>query len=73
MLDLAHWRIHTPNVEDMLQAIDLHQAYTLSFWDAMVIQCAARLGCKRLISEDLSHGHIYGDVEVINPFLESDC
>ena len=66
--DLSRWRTHLPEVRDLLQAIDFQQAYSISFWDAMVLQSAARLGCKQLLSEDLSHGQIYGEVQVINPF-----
>ena len=66
--DLAHWRAHSPESTDLLQAIDLSQTHQLSFWDAMVVQSAAHLGCKRLLSEDLSDGQVYGNVRVINPF-----
>ena len=68
--DLAQWRMHSPDIGDLLQAIELLQRYSLSFWDAMVLQSAARLKCTRLFSEDLGHGQIYGDVQVINPFDE---
>jgi predicted nucleic acid-binding protein len=67
--DLTQWHIHVPEASDLLEAIDLHMAYQLSFWDAMVLQSAARLDCKQLLSEDLSHGQSYGDVQVINPFI----
>ena len=70
--DLSRWRTHLPEVRDLLQAIDFQQAYSISFWDAMVLQSAARLGCKQLLSEDLSHGQVYGDIQVINPFKVSD-
>ena len=66
--DFSQWQVHIPEVGDVLQAIDLQQAYALSFWDAMVIQSTIRLGCKQVISEDLSHGQIYAGVQVINPF-----
>ena len=66
--DLAHWRIHVPEAKDVLQAIDFQQTFQLSFWDAMVVQSAARLGCAQLLSEDLSNGETYGEVQVINPF-----
>jgi predicted nucleic acid-binding protein len=69
LADLATWRLHSPEASDLLQAIDLQQHYKLSFWDAMVVQSAARLGCKQIFSEDLSDGQNYGDVKVINPFL----
>jgi len=66
--DLAQWRLHTPKASDLLQAIDLQQNYQLAFWDAQVIQSATSLSCKQLLSEDLNHGQIYGEVQVINPF-----
>ena len=70
--DLAHWRLHAPEASDLLHAIDLQQSYQLAFWDALVVQSAASLGCKQLLSEDLNHGQVYGDVKVINPFRETD-
>lgn len=69
--DLAHWRLHTPEASDLLQAIDLQQSYQLAFWDAMIIQSASCLGCRQLISEDLTHGQVFGEVQVVNPFKES--
>jgi predicted nucleic acid-binding protein len=69
--DLAHWRVHNPDSEDVLQAIDTQIQYSLSFWDAMIVRSAARMGCKKLISEGLSHGKRIGSVQIIDPFLES--
>ncbi len=37
--DLAHWRVHTPEVSDLLQALEFQERYSLSFRDAMVIPC----------------------------------
>jgi len=68
--DLTHWRLHAPKASDLLQAIDLQQIYQLAFWDALVVQSAASLSCKQLFSEDLNHGQVYGEVQVINPFME---
>jgi predicted nucleic acid-binding protein len=68
--DLANWRYHSPETSDLLEAIEFQQEYGLSFWDALILQSAARLGCRRLISEDLIHGQIFGKVRVINPFME---
>lgn len=70
--DLAQWRLHAPVTIDLLQAIDLQRDLQLSFWDAQVLQSAASLGCKQLLSEDLSHEQAYGGVQVINPFKELD-
>jgi predicted nucleic acid-binding protein len=68
--DLAHWRIHTPDTTDLLRAIDLQQECQVSFWDAMILQSASRLGCTQLYSEDFSHGQSYAGVRVVNPFLK---
>ncbi len=71
LADLAHWRLHIPEISDLLQAIDFKQDYRLSFWDAMIVQSASHMGCKQLLSEDLGHEQKYGDVQVINPFKGS--
>jgi predicted nucleic acid-binding protein len=70
--DLVEWHLHVPGPDDLLQAIDLHHNHQLAFWDAQVIQSAASLGCKQLLSEDLIHGQHYGPVQVIDPFKEMD-
>ncbi len=70
--DLAQWRLHAPQASDLLQAIDLQRDYQLSLWDAQIVQSAASLGCKQLLSEDLNHGQMYGEVQVVNPFKEMD-
>jgi predicted nucleic acid-binding protein len=72
LADLAQWRLHAPKTSDLLQAIDLQRDYQLSFWDAQIVQSAASLGCRQLLSEDLNHGQAYGEVKVINPFRETD-
>ncbi len=68
---LGTWRIHSPTVEDLQGAISIQTRYDLSFWDAMVIRSANRLGCQTLWSEDLNAGQFYGDVQVVNPFADS--
>ena len=70
--DLAHWRLHSPQPSDLLQVIDFQQGHQLAVWDAQVVQSAASLGCKQLLSEDLHHGQVYSGVQVINPFRELD-
>jgi predicted nucleic acid-binding protein len=65
---LSAWRIFSPQVSDLLAAIDLHERYQISFWDALVIRSAQQTGCKVLWSEDLSSGQDYDGVKVVNPF-----
>ncbi len=67
--DLAHWRVHAPNADDVLGAVGLQQRLRVSFWDAMVLWSAQQLGCATLWSEDLSPAQDYLGVRVVNPFL----
>ncbi len=69
--DLSQWRVHAPESDNLLRAIDFLNTYKLSFWDAMVVESASCMGCKRLISEDFTHGMKFGEIQVINPFLEN--
>ena len=52
--DLGQWTVHSPNVEDVVEAIDAQGRFKLSFWDSMIITSAARLGCSIVWSEDLN-------------------
>ena len=45
--------------------------YKLSYWDGAILAATERLKAKILYSEDLSHGQLYGNVRVINPFLRA--
>jgi predicted nucleic acid-binding protein len=66
--DLAAWRVHAPEVDDVLDAITIHQRYSISFWDGLVVKSAARLGCQSIWSEDLNPGQVYAGIRVVNPF-----
>lgn len=66
--DLAVWQVHQPEVSDVLEAIRLQASQQLSFWDAMILASARRLGCEVLWSEDLNTGQDYEGVVVRNPF-----
>lgn len=66
--DLAAWRVHVPAVADVLDAIEIHRRYDISFWDALVIQSATRLGCESIWSEDLNPGQVYAGIRVLSPF-----
>ena len=61
--------MHTPTAPDVLAAVDLHERYQISFWDAMILQSAARRGCQVVWSEDLNAGQTYQGVRVVNPFI----
>ena len=52
----------------MRAALDASQRYRIAYWDAAIIEAARSLGCRTVLSEDLSHGVDYGGVRVENPF-----
>jgi len=59
-------RIEVPLI---LSAIDLHRLHAISFWDALIVKCAAQSGCGKLLTEDLQHGQLIEGVQVFDPFL----
>lgn len=69
LTDLGLWRVHVPDVADVISAIDLHQRFQVSFWDAMILHSAGQLGCAVVWSEDLNPGQNYHSVRVLNPFM----
>jgi predicted nucleic acid-binding protein len=66
--DLSEWTVYAPIPHDVMDAIRVQQRYRISFWDAMIVWSAARLGCEVLWSEDLNPGQTYEGVRVKNPF-----
>ncbi len=67
---LGKWHIHSPDVEDVLSAVQVQERYDISFWDAMIVHSANQLGCSVLWSEDLNAGQVYQQVRVQNPFKQ---
>jgi len=49
-------------------SLDAKERFQISYWDASIIEAARALGCKTVLSEDLSDGRDYGGVTVENPF-----
>lgn len=66
--DLGQWQAHSPTVGDVVEAIQLQQRAKLSFWDAMLVISAQKLGCAILWSENLADGQVLAGVNVRNPF-----
>jgi predicted nucleic acid-binding protein len=70
---LAHlgtWNVHSPGVEDVLEAVEIQRRHRLSFWDAMILRSALSLSCGTLWTEDLDDGAAIGSVLVRNPFRD---
>lgn len=49
-------------------AVDIHQRFQLSYWDAAILAAAKRMGCHTVFSEDMNDGQNYDGVAVVNPF-----
>ena len=62
------WQIVCVDVPLITSASQLEESQTLSFWDALVIQAARRVGATRLMTEDLQHGRQFGDLRIEDPF-----
>ena len=67
--DYLTWKVVVNDGDAILQALDLEERYQLSFWDALIIAAAISAGGSTLYSEDLSHGQLFGEVRVANPFV----
>ncbi len=52
----------------MQAALTATAGFRISYWDAAIIEAARALGCKTVLSEDLSAGQDYNGVTVVNPF-----
>ena len=69
---LSEWTVHSPTSADVVAALDRQRRHRISFWDAMILQSASRLGCTVVWSEDLSDCQIYDGLTVRDPFVTTD-
>ena len=67
---LAEFDVATPDLADVLAAIDLHRLHGFSLWDALVLRAAKQSGCTVLLSEDLQDKREVDGVRIVNPFRE---
>jgi predicted nucleic acid-binding protein len=65
---LAEFDVATPDVADILAAIDLHRLHGFSFWDALILRAAKQAGCSVLFSEDMQDTREIDGVRIVNPF-----
>lgn len=67
---LRRWPTHAPLPSDVLEAAEIAEQHTLSFWDAMIVRSAYEMDCDVLWTEDLNAGQRIAGVEVRNPFAD---
>jgi predicted nucleic acid-binding protein len=65
---LAEFDVATPDVADILAAIDLHRLHGFSFWDALILRSAKQAGCGVVFSEDMQGAREIDGVQIVNPF-----
>ena len=68
--EYTQWEVVVNSGTSILQAVELEERYRLSFWDALIANAAIESRSSRLLSEDFQHGQIFGNVVVVNPFLD---
>ena len=68
---LTPFLAHQPDGAFYLRVLETYERYSLSFYDAAIVQAANDLHCTILYSEDLQAGAQYGKVKVVNPFTSA--
>ncbi len=65
---LSEFDVVSPEVSDILAAIDLHRLHGINFWDALIVRSAKQAGCSVLLSEDMQGHREIDGVRIVNPF-----
>jgi predicted nucleic acid-binding protein len=65
---LAAWRPLAPDPALVESAWSEQDRYGFSFWDALIVAAARRLGCAILLTEDLQDGEDLDGLVVRSPF-----
>ena len=64
-------RISRTAVDDqlVLRAVEIQGIYGIQFYDAQIV-AAERLGCDRILTEDLNDGQVYCSITAVDPFKQ---
>ncbi len=54
----------------LLEAMRLHEKWSVSFWDALIVAAAKKAKVRELWSEDLNPGQNYEGISVVNPLAK---
>jgi predicted nucleic acid-binding protein len=68
ILDLMDWTPLAPSADLLKQAWQIEDRYGFSWWDSLIVAAAIAQDCTTLLTEDLQHGLIVGNLRVANPF-----
>lgn len=67
--DLSRLTLVRVEAAMILSAIVRSREYTLSFWDALIVEAALEGGADLLLTEDLQHGQVIEGLRIENPFI----
>jgi predicted nucleic acid-binding protein len=62
------FKVQETTLPVMINALEIKVRHGLSYWDAAIVAAARALGCRELLSEDMSHGREVEGVTINNPF-----
>jgi predicted nucleic acid-binding protein len=62
------FRVQDITTQVMLGALEIKALHGLSYWDAAVVAAARALGCRELLSEDMTHGREMEGMTIRDPF-----
>ncbi|OCQ94795.1 hypothetical protein BCD64_20425 [Nostoc sp. MBR 210] len=58
------------NTTEVIQALEIHNKYSYSYWDSLIISTALLSECSIIYSEDMQHNQlIENQLRIINPFV----
>ena len=61
------------NPKTIRKALDIFEAYKLSYWDSLIIASALEANCSILYTEDMQDGQVIeSKLKIVNPF-ETTC
>lgn len=64
-----HYTVHLLTPEIFIQASELREKYTFSYWDSLIVATALENNYSILYSEDMQHGQIIEtSLTITNPF-----
>lgn len=66
--ELAVWQPVAIDLRILERAWHIQDGHSVSWWDAVIVAAAQSLGCSLLLTEDLQHGHAFGEVRAVDPF-----
>lgn len=62
------FRVQDITLPIMLGALEIKAMHGFSYWDAAIVAAARALGCRELLSEDMSHGREVEGLVIRDPF-----